>query len=69
LGSTCTNGVCQGCFGPQFSCTADNQCCSGNCVEVATGPDWCDCVPNGWQCDDTSQCCPGNICTNGRCLL
>lgn len=63
----CVGGVCTGCFGPQFECNVDTDCCSQNCVEVSgTNPNWCDCVPDNWQCDNNDQCCSGT-CASGFC--
>ena len=62
---------CPDCAFDGEMCTADGECCNGNCAQGTCGPD---CRPLGRTCRDDGDCCSG-ICSEynadgvGECII
>jgi hypothetical protein len=63
----CDSGTetCLACVNNGSTCTANSQCCSGNCSGGTCVPA---CLANGSSCSSASQCCGGACAPQGYCM-
>jgi hypothetical protein len=75
-GLSCQNDTCQPCIQNAVAwtvpgnntCSDDSDCCSDDCQDAGTGnQDYCGCVPNSANADNSNDCCSGSRFNSQTC--